>query len=118
MMQDTDNAAVAIEQLDDVALKVDGHSLLFQLKHSLSATPPKVTLKSTPFWKTIRVWIDVMPNVTLSETTFNLVTVAPLAVDNPLAVLTDLVADRVEIGRASCRERVCLYVYISGVAVS
>ena len=104
MMQDTDNAAVAIEQLDDVAIKVDGHSLLFQLKHSLSATPPKVTLKSTPFWKTIRVWIDVMPNVTLSETTFNLVTVAPLAVDNPLAVLTDLVADRVALVDAMTKE--------------
>ena len=36
MRHDTDNAAVGIEQLDDVSLKVDGHNLLYQLKHSLS----------------------------------------------------------------------------------
>ncbi|MBU8536207.1 hypothetical protein [Falsiroseomonas tokyonensis] len=33
----TDDAAIGIEQLDDVELKADGQKLLYQLKHSISA---------------------------------------------------------------------------------
>ncbi|MCU0622679.1 MAG: hypothetical protein MUF53_02310, partial [Gemmatimonadaceae bacterium] len=40
----TDQAAVSVERLDDVELTADGQTLLFQLKHSLSARPAEVTL--------------------------------------------------------------------------
>ncbi|MGD9715435.1 MAG: hypothetical protein AB7V46_25785 [Thermomicrobiales bacterium] len=35
----TDEAAVGIGQLDDMELKADGQTLLYQLEHSLSAAP-------------------------------------------------------------------------------
>ncbi len=72
MAQETDNAAVRIEQLDDVDLKVDGHNLLYQLKHSISYAPPPITLKSKALWHTVKVWIDILPTLTLSETTLHL----------------------------------------------
>jgi hypothetical protein len=49
--QTADDAAVAVERLDDVEIKADGHLLLYQLKHSISATPPDITLKSRALWK-------------------------------------------------------------------
>jgi hypothetical protein len=55
MTQETDNAAVGIEQLDDVDLKANGHNLLYQLKHSISPAPPPITLKSKALWKTVKV---------------------------------------------------------------
>jgi hypothetical protein len=87
MGQETDNAAVGIEQLDDVDLKVDGHNLLYQLKHSISNAPPPITLKSKALWKTVKVWVDILPMLTLSETTLHLVTVAKLGLDSPLIAL-------------------------------
>jgi hypothetical protein len=38
--QTGDDAGVGVERLDDVELKVDGHCLLYQLKHSIKAAPP------------------------------------------------------------------------------
>jgi hypothetical protein len=46
----TDDAAVSVERLDDIELKADSQTLLFQLKHSISAKPPAITLKSRPLW--------------------------------------------------------------------
>lgn len=40
----TDDAAVAIERLDDVEIESNGQSLLYQLKHSIQENPPPVTL--------------------------------------------------------------------------
>lgn len=54
----TDDAAVAIERLDDVEIKSNGQSLLYQLKHSIQENPPPVTLACVALWKTIKVWID------------------------------------------------------------
>jgi hypothetical protein len=104
MGQETDNAAVGIEQLDDVDLKVDGHNLLYQLKHSVSTAPPPITLKSKALWKTVKVWIDVLPALTLSETTLHLVTVAKLGPDSPLIALTDPGAERTELVEAMAQE--------------
>jgi hypothetical protein len=104
MGQETDNAAVGIEQLDDVDLKVDGHNLLYQLKHSLSTAPPPITLKSKALWKTVKVWVDILPTLILSETTLHLVTVAKLGSDNPLIALTELDAERTELVEAMTRE--------------
>lgn len=101
--QDTDNASVGIEQLDDVDLKVDGRPLLYQLKHSVSATPPAITLKSRALWRTLKVWIDALPSVTLSETTFHLATVAEIQTDSPLKTLTTQ-ADRSELVQALVEE--------------
>lgn len=104
MSQDTDNAAVGVEQLDDVELKVDGHSLLYQLKHSISSAPSPITIKSRALWKTVKAWVDVLPELTLSETTFHLVTVAPLGPGDPLLALTDLEADRAQLFDAMSQE--------------
>jgi hypothetical protein len=104
MGQETDNAAVGIEQLDDVDLKVDGHNLLYQLKHSVSNAPPPISLKSKALWKTVKVWVDILPELTLSETTLHLVTVATLAPDSPLISLTDLDAERIDLVEAMAQE--------------
>lgn len=95
--QSTDNAAVGIERLDDVELKADGHTLLYQLKHSMASEPPAISLKSRSLWRTVKVWIDVLSTVTLSETTFHLVAVGGVSSDSPLKVLSDSDADRAEI---------------------
>jgi hypothetical protein len=95
--QSTDNAAVGIERLDDVELKADGHTLLYQLKHSMASEPPAISLKSRSLWRTVKVWIDVLSTVTLSETTFHLVAVGGISSDSPLKVLSDSDADRTEI---------------------
>ncbi|WP_029007241.1 ABC-three component system protein [Azospirillum halopraeferens] len=104
LAQDTDNAAIGIEQLDDVELKTDGHTLLYQLKHSISTTPPAVTLKSRALWRTMKVWIDILPALTLSETTLNLVAVGGIPSDSPLKALTNLDADRAELVEAMKKE--------------
>lgn len=104
MGQETDNAAVGVEQLDDVDLKVDGHALLFQLKHSISNSPPPISIKSKALWKTVKVWVDILPELTLSETTLHLVTVAKLGTDSPLNVLTDMTSERTELVEAMAQE--------------
>lgn len=92
--QTTDDAAIGIEQLDDIELKADGKQLLYQLKHSISDTPPPITIKSRSLWRTIKVWIDALPSLTLAETTFQLVTVSSIAKNDPLSALTNLQLDR------------------------
>jgi hypothetical protein len=54
--QSADDAAVAVERLDDVELTADGRTLLYQLKHSLSVTPPPITLRARALWRTVKVW--------------------------------------------------------------
>lgn len=90
----TDDAAIGIEQLDDLELKANGQTLLYQLKHSISTKPPQITLKSTSLWRTMKVWIDALPSLSLAETTLHLVTVGGIASGSPLEVLTDSTADR------------------------
>jgi hypothetical protein len=89
-----DDGAICIEQLDDIEFKVDGQTLLYQLKHSISDKPPSISLKSAAFWRTIKVWIDTLPQLTLTDVTLHLVTVGGIADDSPLGVLTDDSADR------------------------
>jgi C-terminal domain 7 of the ABC-three component (ABC-3C) systems len=104
LTQDTDNAAIGVEQLDDVDLKVDGQTLLFQLKHSVNAAPPPITLKSRALWRTIKVWIDALPTLSLSETTLHLVAVASIPSDSPLTVLTSEGVDRNDLVEAMVEE--------------
>lgn len=92
--QTSDNAAVAVERLDDVELKVDGQKLLYQLKHSMLVNPPAVTIASVALWKTIRVWIDALPFISLPETTFHLVAVGKIPANSPLSALCDMGSDR------------------------
>lgn len=102
--QTTDNAAIGLEQLDDVELQADGRALLYQLKHSMRATPSAVTLKSRALWRTVKVWVDVLPSISLAETTFHLVTVGSISKDSPLQALTDKDADRNELVSALTEE--------------
>ena len=89
-----DDAAVCLERLDDVEVEVNGQTLLKQLKHSLSKKPKPVTISSVSLWKTLKVWIDVLPKVSLNDTRFQLVTVAPLPAGSPLEPLLDEATSR------------------------
>lgn len=89
-----DDAAVCLERLDDVEIITNGQSLLSQLKHSLSKKPAAVTLSSVTLWKTLKAWIDVLPSVSLNDTRFQLVTVAPLPSGSPLEALLDDLSSR------------------------
>lgn len=102
--QSADDAAVAVERLDDVELNVDGRNLLYQLKHSMSATPPPVTLKARALWRTIKVWADLLPTLTLPDTTLHLVAVGQIPKGSALQALTDLVADRTAVVEAMVNE--------------
>lgn len=100
----TDDAAVAVERLDDVEVNADGNTLLYQLKHSISATPPPVTLSSRALWRTVKVWIDTLPALTLSETTLHLVAVGHIPENSPLKALLQTGSDRTELLEAMQRE--------------
>jgi hypothetical protein len=100
----TDEAAIGVEQLDDVELKADGQKLLYQLKHSISATPPSITVRSASLWRTMKVWIDALPSLTLAETTLHLVTVGGIPKDSPLLALTNPQAERSELLAAMTAE--------------
>lgn len=99
-----DDATVAIERLDDVELVADGNTLLYQLKHSISVAPPPVTLASRALWKTLKVWIDALPELTLSETTLHLVVVGSISEDSPLRALLEEGSDRSELVAAMTKE--------------
>lgn len=87
LQQTSDEAAVCVEGLDDVELVTNGESLLFQLKHSKLHSPVPITIKSKSLWRTLKVWIDVIPQADLSTTSFHLVSVAQISSDSPLAIL-------------------------------
>lgn len=89
-----DDATVCLERLDDVEIILNGRPLLVQLKHSLSKKPAAVSLASVALWKTLRAWIDVLPKISLDDTRFQLVTVAPLPPSSALAPLLDERASR------------------------
>jgi len=92
--QTSDDATVVVERLDDVELKADGNTMLYQLKHSMSKIPPPVTLASRALWKTIKVWIDALPHLRLAETTLCLIVVGSVPKDSPLRVLLESDSDR------------------------
>lgn len=89
-----DDAIVYLETLDDVVLVANGDTFLEQLKHSLKAKPPSLTLASLQLWKTLKAWIDVLHELDLSRTWFHLVTVADISEGSPLNVLLDDSVDR------------------------
>ena len=98
------HAAVAVERLDDVELRANGQTLLYQLKHSIQKNPPPVTLASVALWKTLRVWIDVLPLVSLADTTFHLVSVGKVPGDSPLIALCDPKSNRQALLKAMTEE--------------
>ena len=99
-----DDAAVCLERLDDVEILTNGQSLLSQLKHSLSKKPAAVSLSSIALWKTLKAWIDVLPAVSLNDTRFQLVTVAPLPSGSPFEVLRDERSPRTNLLTLLCNE--------------
>lgn len=102
--QNADDAAIAVERLDDVELTADRHTLLYQLKHSISVTPPPITLKARALWRTVKVWIDLLPTLVLADTTLHLVAVGAIPEDSPLNLLTSLDLDRTELVEAMAGE--------------
>lgn len=89
-----DEAAVAVEALDDVHLKANGVDLLEQLKHSLAPNLKPLSLKSVNLWSTLRIWCELLPTVDLESTRFALVAVAPIADTSPLCCLKTDGSDR------------------------
>ncbi len=100
----TDDSAVSVEQLDDVQLSADGQELLFQLKHSISATPTSTSIKSRAFWRTIKAWIDILPEISLPDTTLHLVTVGTIVKGDPLEALTEQSSDQTTMVTATVEE--------------
>jgi hypothetical protein len=102
--QSADNAAVAVERLDDVELNADGRTLLYQLKHSISATPPPITRKARALWRTLKVWVDLLPTLTLADTTLHLVAIGEIPKSSPLRALISNDTDRSELVAAMVDE--------------
>ncbi|QDH17375.1 ABC-three component system protein [Swingsia samuiensis] len=92
-----DDAVIYLETLDDVTLESKGETILEQLKHSLSAKPANLTLTSVNLWKTLKAWIDVLPELDLSKTMLYLVTVADISPKSNLICLLDEAVDRSEL---------------------
>lgn len=90
-------AVIYLETLDDVVLKSNGQTILEQLKHSLSTKPGAITVASVNLWKTLKAWIDVLPDLDLSKTSLHLVTVADICPTSPLKVLLDETGSRDEL---------------------
>ncbi|MCB9609599.1 MAG: hypothetical protein H6716_23610 [Polyangiaceae bacterium] len=100
----TDDAAIGVEQLDDVELTADGRKLLFQLKHSVLSNPTPLTIKSVALWRTIGVWIDALPSLSLAETSLHLITVGGIPTESLLHALTDPAVDRSKLALAMTEE--------------
>lgn len=92
-----DDSVIYLETLDDVTLETNGETILEQLKHSLSEKPANLTLASVNVWKTIKAWIDVLPDLDLSKTWLHLVSVADISPKSKLIDLLDEHADRGEL---------------------
>ena len=104
VQNEADDGAISLEQLDDIQLKADGRDLLYQLKHSISLEPRPITLKSDSLWRTVKVWVDALPSLTLAETTLHLITVGDIPAGSPLLVLTEPGADRTDLASAMTAE--------------
>ena len=89
-----DDSVVYLETLDDVVLQANGTTILEQLKHSMAVKPPALTLTSVNLWKTLKAWIDVFPQLSLSQTWLHLVTVAEISSGSSLEVLLTDAASR------------------------
>jgi len=100
----TDDAAIGIERLDDIELEADGQTLLYQLKHSIKSKPAPVGIKSRALWRTMAVWTDILPKISLAETSLHLVTVGGIVAADPLKALLDPDDDRATLATAMTAE--------------
>ncbi|GAB5510408.1 MAG: hypothetical protein Rhims3KO_18090 [Hyphomicrobiales bacterium] len=89
-----DEAAIAVEALDDVHLRANGVDLLEQLKHSLDPNPKPLGRKSANLWMTIRIWCELLPTIDLKSTQFAIIAVAPIAEGSALCCLKTQGSDR------------------------
>lgn len=96
----TDDATIGVEQLDDIELTADGQKLLYQLKHSMKTKPSPVGIMSRGLWRTVVVWADALPKISLAETSLHLVTVAGIIAGDPLEGLLDPEDDRTALAAA------------------
>lgn len=104
LQQGSDDAAVGIEMLDDIELSANGQGLYYQLKHSVAAKPSAVGIKSRSVWRTVKVWVDLLPKVNLAETSLHLVTVGSVVDQDPLAALAVPNSDREALASAMVLE--------------
>lgn len=102
--QDTDNATVGIEQLDDIEINADGQTSLNQLKHSITKNSAKLSISSRALWRTLNIWCKLLPQISLSETTFHLITVGAIKDGCELNALTKPEEDRSQLVKALKKE--------------
>lgn len=89
-----DEAAVAVEALDDIQLNLNGQTLIEQVKHSIKPNPSPITIKSKELWATLRIWCGLVPDVDLAAVRFVFICTTSIQEDSPLLVLEDDGSDR------------------------
>lgn len=81
-----DEAFVSIETFDDVYHEDGVQKTLHQLKHK-TINKPKISIKDTDLWKTLRVWCDYLTTNDANNGYFTLSTVAEIDNQSELNVL-------------------------------
>lgn len=88
-----DNAFVSIETFDDVYHEDGITKTLHQLKHK-TISNPKISIKTSDLWKTLKVWCDFIQTNDPQDGIFTLSTVASIDEDDVLNVLKTKAEDR------------------------
>jgi hypothetical protein len=82
-----DDAAVAVEALDDIQLNLPGQTLIEQVKHSVQAVPPPITTSTLSLWKTLRIWCELLPKIDIANCRFVFVCTSPIEQSSSLNCL-------------------------------
>ncbi|WP_377512815.1 ABC-three component system protein [Octadecabacter sp. R77987] len=95
-----DEAAVAVEALDDIQLNLDGQTLIEQVKHSIKPNPAPITLKSKELWTTLRIWCGLVSKVDLDAVRFVFICTTSVQEGSPLLALEQDGSDRTALIKA------------------
>lgn len=82
---ESDDPLLRIENMDDIDILDDINTMLFQTKYHIKSKA-NLTNSSTDFWKTIRVWSELIKqgNIDVHNSTFNLITTQEVPIDSIL----------------------------------
>ncbi|OJW77902.1 MAG: hypothetical protein BGO69_10640 [Bacteroidetes bacterium 46-16] len=89
LQEQDENATLLIETIDDISITSSMGTDVYQTKFHLN-NPPNITNASTDFWKTIRVWSEMVSTGQINPDTsvFTLVTTAAASTGSILAKLS------------------------------
>jgi len=78
-----DNAKILIESLDDIEIKIDDKTKLYQSKYHLKSKT-NLSDRSSDFWKTMRVWCEQIENgdIDIEKTIFTLITTEKISTNS------------------------------------